>query len=137
MNEFELLAEWISKNYPKAEKIVEVGVGRTSRTIEKLNELLPETYFVATDNRKVSVPNEINFKLDDITEPEMSIYDNTDLVYSLRSPPELYNSIFELAEKINADALVKPISSEESPLKGNLINYSGVFFYLLKTSGKS
>ncbi len=134
MEELEKIADWIAKNYSNADKIVEVGIGNTSYTMDKLKELLPQTTLVATDSRKVSVPNEINFELDDITNPTMSIYQNSDLIYSIRIPPELYPSIFELAEETDSDVLFKPVSSEEAPPKGKLINYSGISFYLLSTS---
>ncbi len=134
MEEFEKIAKWIAENYPNAKKIIEVGIGKTSYTMDKLKEFLSQTTLIATDSRKVSVPKGIKFKLDDITNPDMSIYQNADLIYSLRIPPELYPPIFELAEQTNSDVLVKPVSSEEAPPKGKLINYSGTSFYLLNTS---
>ncbi len=134
MKELSLIAEWIAENYPSAEKIIEIGVGKTSLTMEKLNELLPKATLIATDNKEVTVPDEIKFKQDDVTNPDLSIYQNTDLIFSIRTPPELYPPIFELAEKVKTDVLVKPVSSEESPSQGKLINYSKVSFYLLETS---
>lgn len=132
MRDFRLIARWISENYPSAEKIVEVGVGGTPRALEVLREELPGCELVATDVREVSTPEGVIFRSDDVTDPEVDIYRDADLIYSIRAPVEFYSPILELADEVGADVLVKPASSEEAPGWGEVVNYSGVAFYVLR-----
>jgi uncharacterized protein len=50
--------------------------------------------------------------VDDITSPDLSLYDGIDLLYSMRPPPELIPYMTSLAEKISADLILKPLSDE-------------------------
>ena len=136
MKELEKTAEWISKNYTSAEKIVEVGVGRVTRVLEELSRKMPETELIATDIREVTVPDGVKFVRDDIMDPKMEVYESAALVYSMRPPAEFYPLLSKIGEKTGSDLMVNPVSSEESPLWGNPINYSGVFFYVKKYSQK-
>lgn len=133
MQEFRKIAEWISQSYRVADKIVEVGVGEVPCVLAELRERLPDCKLVATDVQEVPVPEGVRFVLDDVTQPELSVYGGADLIFSLRAPPDLYPALTGLAEKVKSDLLIKPASSEESPRWGELINYSGVPFYLLRT----
>lgn len=126
------LAHWISENYPSADKIVEVGVGRVPQVLETLGEESPGCELVATDVQEFPVPRGVDFFLDDVTDPEVDIYRGSDLIFSIRAPPELYGPLRDLVGKVGADLLVKPVSSEESPDWGELVNYSGVAFYVLE-----
>lgn len=130
MKEFQLVADWISENYSSANKIIEVGVGKTTEALEKLRKQLPQCTLIATDVRKVPVPEGVKFIRDDVTNPDSSKYREADLIFSLRAPPELYSSLKQIAGEVDADLLVKPVSSEESPSWGKLVNYSGISFHL-------
>lgn len=132
MQEFRLIARWISENYPSAEKIVEVGAGRTPQALAELKDELPSCELVATDVQEVPVPEGVKFVSDDVTDPEREVYQGADLIFSLRTPPELYPFLKEIARNVRADLLVKPASSEESPRWGELVNYSGTAFYVLQ-----
>jgi len=46
---FSKIAHLISKLYPRARKIVEVGVGRSPHTLLQLKSLLPDVEIIATD----------------------------------------------------------------------------------------
>lgn len=120
------------KNYQTADKIIEVGVGQNTNVLEKLAEETPNCELVGTDVRNVETPKGVKFVLDDIKEPEYEIYENADLIFCIRIPPELYPHLFEISQKVNADFLVKPVSSEEAPERGKVVNYSGVSFYISK-----
>lgn len=134
MQDLPPVAKWISKNYSSSEKIVEVGVGSRTKVLEGLKGELPECKLIATDIREVPVPEGVDFVLDDILEPDLSLYRDADLIYSLRTPPELCSSLAKLAGEIGADLLLKPLSSEETSKLGKLVNYSGASFYLLSPS---
>lgn len=115
---------------------MEVGIGSSVEVMEELKENLPGCQLIATDVRKVPVPEGVEFFRDDIFEPDLSIYRGSDLIYSLRAPPELYSPLCILSRKIKADLLLKPLSSEESPENGKLVNFSGASFYLVELSEK-
>jgi uncharacterized UPF0146 family protein len=50
--------------------------------------------------------------VDDITLPDLSLYDGIDLLYSMRPPPEIVTYMERLANKISADLIIKPLSDE-------------------------
>ena len=50
--------------------------------------------------------------VDDITCPDLSLYDGIDLIYSMRPPPELLPYMARLAKTISADLIIKPLYSE-------------------------
>lgn len=135
MKNYEQIAQWIAKNYPDAGKVVEVGVGKFPDISKSLKGKIPNCKIICTDVRKTEISNDIEFYRDDITSPNKSIYENADLIFSIRTPPELYPSLESLSDEIKADLLIKPLSSEESPRIGKLLNYHGMPFYI-KKSGK-
>lgn len=111
-------------------------MGRNIEVIEELKGNLPGCQLIATDVREVTVPEGVEFFRDDIFDPDLNIYRGADLIYSLRAPPELYSPLRTVSRKTKADLLLKPLSSEESPENGKIINFSEESFYLLKFSEK-
>ncbi len=130
MHKLKKIAHWISSNYSSADKVIEVGVGETPTVLEELCRKLSRCNLLATDIEEKHVPENVEFYLDDIQDPDRAIYQDADLIYSIRLPTELYRPLREIADEVEADILIKPASSEESPHWGNLINYLGVAFYL-------
>jgi len=126
----EAIAEYILRHY--AGKVVEVGIGHHSSIALMLSEKLE---VVATDSREVRVPSKIRFFVDDVFEPDLSIYQNASLIYSIRPPPELYKPLVSLAEKVGADCLIRPFANE-APDGGKLVNYKGEWFYIFKNFQK-
>jgi uncharacterized UPF0146 family protein len=70
--------------------------------------------------------------VDDITRPDLSKYSATDLLYSLRPPPELVPYMNWLATKVSADLIVKPLASEYPG--GRLTRHGGSTFFLWRVS---
>lgn len=108
-------------------------MGRVPQVLAELANKLPDCELVAIEVREVSAPEEVDLVRDDITDPEMDVYRGTDLLFSLRTPMELYPFLEAVAREVESDLMVKPVSSEESPSWGELINYSGVSFHVLRT----
>lgn len=133
MRELKSISRWISENYRSADKIVEIGVGRATQVLKDLREKLPNCELVATDVREGPVPEGVKFVLDDVTDPEREVYRGADLVFSLRAPVELYPYLRNIARWVEADLLIKPVSSEETPPWARLVNYSGASFYILRS----
>lgn len=136
MNNIDPIIKYISERYHDADKIIEVGIGKLTYTIEKLHNQMPDCKFIVTDiGSPPELPPKVEFKHDDITKPKLSIYENSGLIYSIRPPQELLSYLIETSKTVNSDLLIKSLSTEESPEKGELINYEGTAFYVFKFRG--
>ena len=65
----------------------------------------------------------------------MKIYENTDLIYSIRPPSELQPYLVKLANKINAQLIIKPLTNEDlntGKVKMKLKNFKKASFYCLR-----
>ena len=78
----------------------------------------------------------LNSVLDDISNPNLEIYENADLIYSIRPPFELIPKLASLGKRIGADVLIIPLS-EDAYLSAlseewRMIQRDGLIAYLLK-----
>ena len=119
-------SEYIIANYDNASLIVEVGVGGFPMVALTLQEHL-NMDIIMTDIK----PYHDNVVVDDITKPDISIYRDASLIYSIRPPLELQNYIKRVAETVGADIIIKPLSTEFISADKNmkLINYKKAIFY--------
>lgn len=115
------IAEFISKRY--SGKIVEVGIGYNWKIALELKRL--GFHVVATDLRHI--PIDLEFYVDDITKPNIKIYEGANLIYSIRPPPEIVPHILKVAGIVRADVIVRPFGNEF--YDGKLVNYKGERFY--------
>ena len=124
--------EYIINNYKYSKKIVEVGVGKILEPSIILKENLPNTEIKLVD----IYPSNNTIIQDDITNPTNEIYENADLIYSIRPPEELQKDIVNLGLKFNSDIIIKPLFTEEInynlQTKLNLVNYKRTAFYVSK-----
>ncbi|HTX61475.1 MAG TPA: UPF0146 family protein [Methanobacterium sp.] len=118
-------SEYIQRNYGQASKIVEVGVGAFPDVALNLKEHL-KLNIVATDIK----PSTLITK-DDICHPDLKIYKDAELIYSIRPPEELHPCLVNVAQKIGTDLIIKPLSTDtiNSGEKFELINYKKAAFY--------
>lgn len=118
-------AQYIINNYANSDKIVEVGVGKFHLVGSILQENL-KANIVLTDIK----PSSIKIVQDDICNPDLKIYKGASLIYSIRPQPELQPYIINVAEKVGADVIIKPFSTEfVSSNKMKLLNYLKISFY--------
>lgn len=118
-------AQYIINNYANSDKIVEVGVGKFHLVGSILQENL-KANIVLTDIK----PSSIKIVQDDICNPDLKIYNGASLIYSIRPQPELQPYIINVAEKVGADVIIKPFSTEfVSSNKMKLLNYLKTSFY--------
>jgi uncharacterized UPF0146 family protein len=114
---FSKISHLISKLYPRARKIIEVGVGRSPYALLQLKSLLPDAEVMATDidSEAMRELNEIGIKslIDNLFEPDERIYEGADLIYSIRPPFELIPKLAELGGRVGTDILVVPLSEDE------------------------
>ncbi len=123
--------DYIIENYNKNNHIIEIGVGKVltpSQIIEKELSINIKLIDIHPTNEKIIK--------DDITKPNLKLYKDADLIYSIRPPEELQQDLVQLAKKINADLIIKPLSTEEInhnlQNKFKLINYHKTSFYIMK-----
>ena len=100
------LVDFIAGRYSK---IAEIGIGLFPDVAHALIE--KGTKVFATDIVPVYYDG-VKVIVDDITDPDISLYNQIDLIYSMRPPPELFPYMKSLAKKISADLIVKPLSSD-------------------------
>ena len=123
MTKFKVLGEYIANNY--SGKVVEVGVGSYYEVAEYLKR---RGFKVITVD--ISPKREETVK-DDVLNPRIKIYEGASLIYSIRPPYEIQESIIKLAEKIGCDAIIVPLKSEIIE-GGKLTTYRGVSFYVFR-----
>jgi len=112
------IVEFITELLPKPKKIIEVGVGKLPKIALKLAEKFPEAEIIVTDIDSQIIQQigqqypQIKAIKDDITKPNIELYQNADLIYSIRPPPELSPYLLKLAKKVGAPLMIRPLSSE-------------------------
>ena len=119
-------SEYIIANYGDASLIVEVGVGGFLLVALTLQEHL-NMDIIMTDIK----PYHDEVVVDDITNPDLNIYEDATLIYSIRPPEELQKHIIMVSESVGADLIIKPLSTEFINHNKNfkLINYKKAIFY--------
>ncbi len=110
-------------------KIVEIAVGKFDGVYQylKKNENIE---IIKTD---IS-PNDAEVIKDDITNPNLELYENADIIYSIRPPSELHPHIEKLSQKVNGTFIIKPLCNEDLNIrskKAKLKNYKKASFYML------
>ena len=72
---------------------------------------------------------------DDITTPNLKLYYDVDIIYSIRPPSELQPYLIKLAEDINSQLIIKPLTNEDlntGKVKMKLKNFKKASFYILR-----
>lgn len=130
ISDYQSIARYIRENYKG--KIVEVGIGGHPEVALLLNEDFDVT---VTDSRDLQLEG-VRFIKDDIFNPDIEVYKDASLIYSIRPPPDMQGAIASVAEKVGANLLIRPFSVEQ-PAVGErftcvLVNYEGAAFYAYK-----
>lgn len=111
-------------------KIAEIGVGKYDKIAETLSNRENIT-IIKTD----IIPKDSTVIKDDITNPNLELYEDVDIIYSIRPPSELQPHLVDLARKIDSQLIIKPLTNEDlNTPKANmkLKNYNRASFYILK-----
>lgn len=125
------IAEYILRNYKN--KVVEVGVGSLPHVALLLKDMMD---VVVTDVNEQKYDG-IRFFRDNIFEPNMEIYKDASLIYSIRPPIDLQDAIAKVAIDVGADMLIRPFGNEKAELSKyfkncSLVNYKKARFYLYR-----
>jgi len=102
--------DFVLLNYPGIKRIVEVGAGHDLDAFHEFRRRFQGT-IMATDISPSS-PEVIE---DDVTRPDISIYQGADLIYSIRPPPELFRPLEKLARRVGAHLVIRPLSTDAYP----------------------
>lgn len=130
--DFRDIAEYIIDHYKN--KVIEVGVGNLPQIALLLKEKLD---IIVTDVNDQNFSNVLFYK-DDIFDPDLKIYQNASLIYSIRPPIDIQDAIAKTASEVGSDLIIRPFGSEKADLRKyfneyTLINYKKARFYLYKT----
>ncbi len=123
------IAEYILNHYRN--KVVEIGVGNLPEIALLLKD---ELDVIVTDIKEQKYAG-VRFCRDDIFNPDMGIYNNASLIYSIRPPIDLQDAIASIAKEVGADLLIRPFGNEKADLRKyfreySIVNYKKGRFYL-------
>lgn len=126
------LGEYISKlcdeNNKDSVKVVEIGVGKFHGISDYLKEK-NNVELIMTDID----PNTEEVIKDDVFKPNLELYKNTDIIFSIRPPSEIQEAIMNLRDKLNCTLIIKPLFNEDLNIKNKkmkLKNYGRASFYI-------
>ncbi len=123
-----LLSEFIHHHYP--ERVVEVACGKRSSVAVILARSLNVIATDVLESQAVDQHLRPLYVKDDITSPNLALYQNAQLLYSIRPPLEIQEDILNVAHAVYADVLIKPLDDEVTDvLRTHLRNYYGIAFY--------
>lgn len=124
-------AEYIlSEVGEKRVKIAEIGVGKFDKIADELSKHENITV-IKTD----ILPKDSTVIEDDVTNPNLDLYDGVDIIYSIRPPGELQPYLVRLAQKTDSQLIIKPLTNEDlntGKVKMKLKNFRKASFFILK-----
>ncbi|GAA0248350.1 UPF0146 family protein [Haladaptatus pallidirubidus] len=82
------------------QRAVEIGIGNRPDVAGALVDA--GSVVTATDIRPRSVPAGVRFVLDDVTNPDASVYEDCDVIYALNIPPELHRPALSVAKECDS-----------------------------------
>lgn len=109
-------------------RIAEIAVGKFT----KISDILSEKDNITLIRTDIT-PCDSTVIKDDVTCPDLNLYRDVDIIYSIRPPSELQPHIAKLAKRIGAKLIIKPLTNEDLntqvPMK--LKNYNRASFYVM------
>ena len=117
-----------SEKTGKNTKIVEIGAGKFQTISKNLSEN-ENIDIIMTD---IDPANE-NIIRDYVFNPNMNIYRDAYILFSIRPPAELQEAIMKIRDDVNATLIIKPLFNEDLNMKTKkmkLKNYNRASFYI-------
>lgn len=121
-----ILSEADGKNV----RIAEIAVGK----FDKIANYLSEKDNITLIKTDITPKDETVLK-DDITNPNRDLYQDIDIIYSIRPPSELQPYLVKLAIGIDSQLIIKPLTNEDlntGRVKMKLKNFKRASFYTLR-----
>ena len=124
-------AEYILSEVGEREvKIAEIAVGK----FDKIAECLSSKENITLIKTDISPKDETVIR-DDILNPDLDLYKDMDILYSIRPPSELQPYLVKLALEIDSQLIIKPLTNEDlntGKVKMKLKNFKKASFYTLR-----
>ncbi|MCL2157526.1 MAG: hypothetical protein FWH54_05845 [Methanobrevibacter sp.] len=122
----EYIASLCEDNLKNPSKVVEIAIGKffyVSNYLKKCEKI----DLLMTD---ISPVNDRITK-DDICNPNLNLYKNVKILYSIRPPSELQPYLGDLSDKTGAILIIKPLFNEDinTGRKMKLVNFKKAIFY--------
>ena len=92
------------------DSLVEIGIGRRPELASALADAGLDV--TVTDIRQRPVPENVSFALDDITDPDRSVYTGADVLFGRHLPPELHRPAWELAAELDVPLLFTTLGTD-------------------------
>lgn len=109
-------------------KIVEIGVGK----FQTISNNLSKNENIELTMTDIDPANEQIIK-DDVFNPNITLYENADILFSIRPPAEIQEAIMKIRDKVNATLIIKPLFNEDLNMKTQkmkLKNYNRASFFI-------
>ena len=101
------IGRYIAGNYSHA---VEVGIGKNTVAAEILSHA--GTLLCSTDIKKIPIPDDLAFIIDDVFSPDIFLYQGADVIYAIRPAIEMIPPLITLAGKVHCDLIVYHLGFE-------------------------
>ena len=124
------LAIFLNSREPKG-KLVEIGVGFNFKVALKLKELGRDIIVVDWNLEAIEKAKELGLKayVDNIFTPNLALYKDASVIYSIRPTPEIIKPILELGKRVKVPVYIVPFSLDVMPKSLKLENYKGIPIY--------
>ena len=112
----------------------EVGDENAIGKYDRIAEILSSKQNITLIKTDI-LPKDSTVIKDDITKPNLELYMDTDIIYSIRPPSELQPYLVKLAQEIGSQLIIKPLTNEDlntGRVKMKLKNYNRASFYVLR-----
>lgn len=119
---------------PAGDRAIEVGVGTRPAVATELTTRGVEV--VATDIVERSVPAPMGFVIDDVTDPDRSVYAGADLVYALNCPPELHASVLAIGRSVGARVRFTTLGGDPPAVPTRPRRVAGTTLYVPRDVGR-
>jgi uncharacterized UPF0146 family protein len=90
--------------------VVEIGVGRRPAVAASLASRGVDV--TATDVRPREVPPDVEFVHNDVFDPDLDVYRDTDAIYALNPPPDLHRPIRAIARAVGVPFLFTTLGTD-------------------------
>jgi uncharacterized protein len=101
------IGRYIASHYRRA---VEVGIGRNSHAAEIVSRA--GVLLRTTDVKALEYPGALHFVQDDIFDPDLALYREADVIYSIRPAIEMIPALIDIARAAGCDLIVYHLGFE-------------------------
>ena len=112
--------------------VIEIGVGNNPGAAIIIHDAgIP---IRCTDIKRRELPDGMDFVVDDVFEPDLSIYTGADVLYAIRPALEMMAPLIALAKHVNCDLLVYHLGFEFYETGGEKIDCGVILHRYVKGS---